>query len=168
MALTDLRSGADERATLTGFLDQQRAEVHEKCAGLNDQGAAYAPLETSPLMTIGGVVNHLRWVEYDWFERIFLGRPDLAPWTDEEPDREFTLGARTPIAEVLAAYETQCAQVREIVAAHDLDAKAQVTNARTGDPFTLRWILAHLIEETARHLGHLDLIREEWDGVTGH
>lgn len=166
--MTDTRSGADERAMLTGFLDHQRAKVHEKCAGLTDAGAAFAPLEASPLMTIGGLVNHLRWVEYDWFEHEFLGRPDLGPWTDEEPDREFTLGAQTPITQVLADYESQCARNREIVAAHDLDTAAQIPDSRTGIPFNLRWILAHMTEETARHLGHLDIIREKWDGATGH
>lgn len=167
MTSTDLRSGSDERATLTGFLDHQRAKVHTKCAGLTGEGAAFAPLETSPLMSIGGVVNHLRWVEYDWFERILLGGPDLGPWTDAEPDREFTLGAQTPIADVLAAYEAQCARNREIAAAHDLDARAAVPSRHTGEHLTLRWILAHMLEETARHLGHLDILREKWDGATG-
>lgn len=166
--MTDTRSGADERAMLTGFLDHQRAKVHEKCAGLTDAGAAFAPIGSSPLMTIGGVVNHLRWVEYDWFEREFLGGPDLGPWTDEEPDREFTLGAQTPITEVLAAYEAQCVRNREITAAHDLTTLLKAPDPREGEPLNLRWILAHMIEETARHLGHLDLIREQWDGATGY
>ena len=168
MADTDLRAGTGERATLTGFLDQQRLKVREKCASLTDEGAAFAPLPTSPLMTIGGLVNHLRWVEYDWYERIFLGGPDLGPWTDEEPDREITVGARTPIADVLAGYEAQCARNRAIAEAHDLDALSTIARRNTGEPCTLRWILAHLTEETARHLGHLDLIREQWDGATGY
>lgn len=167
MTQTDTRHGSGERATLTGFLDQQRTLVHGKCAGLADDGAAHAPLVTSPLMSIGGIVNHLRWVEYDWFERILLGRPDLGPWTDAEPDREFTLGAQTPIAEVLTAYEAQCTRNREIAAAHDLDTRAAVPSRHTGEHLTLRWILAHMIEETARHLGHLDILREKWDGATG-
>ena len=166
--MTDTRSGADERTMLTGFLDHQRAKVHEKCTGLTDAGAAFAPLESSPLMTVGGVVNHLRWVEYDWLEHVFLARPDLGPWTDEEPDREFTLGARTPIAQVLADYAAQCTRNREIAASHDLAAPAQIPDPRTGIPDNLRWILAHLTEETARHLGHLDIIREKWDGATGY
>lgn len=168
MTRTDTRSGTDERATLTGFLDYQRANVHHKCAGLTDAGAAFAPFETSPLMTIGGLVNHLRWVEYDWFEHVLLDRPDTGPWTDEEPDREFTVGAETPIAEVLAGYEAQCARSREIVAARDLGALSEHTDRETGEAFTLRWIIAHEIEETARHLGHIDIIREKWDGATGH
>jgi uncharacterized damage-inducible protein DinB len=168
MTRTDTRSGADERATLTGFLDHQRAGVHEKCAGLTDEGGAFAPLGTSPLMTIGALVNHLRWVEYDWFEHVLLGRPDTGPWTDEEPDREFTIGTETPIAEVLAGYAEQCARSGEIAAARDLDTLSELPHRETGEPFTLRWIVAHMIEETARHLGHLDILREKWDGATGH
>lgn len=167
MKATDTRAGSDERATLTGFLDYQRGLVAWKCTGLTDEGAAFAPLGTSPLMTIGALVNHLRWVEYDWFEHEFLGGPDRGPWTDAEPDREFSLGSRTPIAEVLAGYDAQCARNREIAAAHDLGTPARVPDPRTGVPLTLRWILAHLIEETARHLGHIDILREKWDGAVG-
>lgn len=168
MTRSDTRSGAGERATLAGFLDYQRTTVHWKCEGLTDEGAAFAPLESSPLMTVGALVNHLRWVEYDWFERIFLDRPNLGPWTEEEPDREYTLGAATPIAQVLAGYEAQCARSREIIAAHDLDSPSKVPDPHTGEPFTLRWIVAHMLEETARHLGHIDILREKWDGVTGY
>jgi len=167
MQRTEAPLAGDERAMLTGFLDRQRATVRIKCTGLDDAGAAVAPIATSPLMTIGGIVNHLRWVEYDWLEHDLLGRPDLAPWTDEEPDKEFTVGATTPIATVLEEYEAQCARCREIVAGHALDVTSVQTDRHTGEPFTLRWIVNHLIEETARHLGHIDLIREYVDGTTG-
>lgn len=167
MTPTDTRSGAGERAALAGFLDYQRALVRWKCAGLTDDGAAYAPLKTSPLMTIGGLVNHLRWTEYDWFEHMLLDRPDTGPWTDEEPDREFTVGAQVPIARVLTDYDAQCARSRRIIADHDLDTASKLPD-ETGTPFTLRWIVAHMIEETARHLGHIDLLREQWDGMTGY
>lgn len=92
---------------------------------------------------------------------------DTGPWTDEEPDREFTIGAQGPIVRVLAEYEDQCARSRRIIAEHDLDTRSKLTD-EAGEPFTLRWIVAHMIEETARHLGHIDVLREQWDGATGY
>ena len=163
---TDRPTALDERTMLTTFLDYTRATVHAKCEGLTDELAHLAPIPTSPLMSIGGVVSHLRWVETWWFETVFLGRPDTGPWTDDEPDREMSLGAVTPIAELLADYEREAVKHRELVAQHDLEDLAK-TPGRDGERMSLKWILHHLIEETARHNGHLDLLREMVDGVTG-
>ncbi|MGC5411161.1 DinB family protein, partial [Streptomyces sp. DT225] len=124
------------------------------------------PLPGSPLMTLAGVVNHLRWVEYYWFEVVFLGGEDEGPWTDEDPDREMRIAVDMPLADVLREYEEQCARYRELVAAHDLDTRAQRTRSSGLHP-DLRWILLHLVEETARHNGHIDIIREIVDGTTG-
>jgi Protein of unknown function (DUF664) len=71
-----------------------------------------------------------------------------------------------PIARLLADYERQCARSRELGASLDLDTPSKRT-VSTGEPVTLRWILLHVIDETARHNGHLDLLRELADGVTG-
>ncbi len=167
MDRTDQPAEWDERSTLSTMLDYARATVHAKCEGLTDAGARAAPLATSPLMTIGGLVSHVHWVEYWWLQVVFLGEEDAAPWTDEEPDREFSLGAQVPLADLLEAYEKQCARYRDLVAAHDLDARAE-RPVHGGDHPTLRWIVCHLIEETARHNGHIDILRELADGVTGH
>ncbi|MEV4473549.1 DinB family protein [Nonomuraea sp. NPDC049504] len=156
----------DERATLTTYLDYARATVHAKCEGLAEEDARRAPLPTSPLMTMSGLVNHVRWVEYFWFQVVFLGEDDQGPWTDEDPDREMRIAVEMPIARLLAEYEAQCARYRELVAAHDLDDRAKWAD-RDKDHVTLRWVLMHLIEETARHNGHLDMVREMVDGVTG-
>jgi uncharacterized damage-inducible protein DinB len=166
MTRTDLPSAWDERTMLTTFLDYVRATAIAKCDGLSDADAAKALLPTSPLTTIGGLVNHLRWVENSWFQWTFLGKEDEGPWTEEEPDREMSLGAELPLAQVIAEYEAECARNRELVAGLDLDTRA-VRPIRNGDLVTLRWILFHFIEETARHNGHLDLLREMVDGVTG-
>ena len=163
---TDLPPTWDERATLTTFLDYARATAVLKATGLSDELARTAPLPSSPLMTVAGVVNHLRWVEHCWIEAQFLGGEDCGPWTDEEPDREFTLATELPLAEVVCEYEAQSARFRTLVAAHDLDERAREP-MRTGELVTLRWVLFHLLEETARHNGHLDILRELADGVTG-
>jgi uncharacterized damage-inducible protein DinB len=163
---TDIPATWDERATLNAFLDYVRATVHAKCAGISDDDAKRAFLPTSPLMTIGGLVSHLRWVEASFIEGDVFGGDDPGPWTREEPDREMSLGAQIPIGVLLADYQAQCDRYNALLAPLGLDTLAK-KNLSTGVPATLRWILLHLIEETARHNGHIDLLREMADGVRG-
>ena len=163
----DIPSSWDERTVLTTFLDYARDTVHAKCAGLSDADARRAPLPGSPLMTISGLVSHLRWVEAGWIERTMLGGTVNAPWTDDDPDREFRIAVEVPLAQLLAEYRAACALHRDLVAALDLDTPSRgVLDWRT-EPVTLRWILFHLTEETARHNGHIDILRELADGVRG-
>ncbi|MFF4778488.1 DinB family protein [Microtetraspora fusca] len=166
MTRTDMPSSFDERTMLTTFLDYARATVHAKCEGLSDEDARKAPLPGSPLMTISGLVSHLRWVEYSWMQVVFLGEEDEGPWTDEDPDREMRIGPDFPLAELLADYEAQSDRYRKLVASHDLGTLAK-RKIRSGKEVELRWIIMHLIEETARHNGHIDILREMADGVTG-
>ncbi|GAA1897483.1 DinB family protein [Streptomyces sodiiphilus] len=163
---TDLPQTWDERASLTTLLDYTRATARAKCEGLSEEHAHRAPLTTSPLMSPAAVISHLRWVEYSWFEVVFLGEEDRGPWSEEEPDGEMTVAAGVPLPELLDRYEETSARYRELVAAHDLEATAK-RPVRDGRHVTLRWILLHLIEETARHNGHLDILREMADGTTG-
>jgi len=163
---TDRPPSWDERATLLAMLQYTRDTARDKCDGLFATGAAATPLVTSPLMSIGGVVNHLRWVEHSWIENRFVGGPDLGPWTDDEPDREFTLGATTPLSQVLEEYADQARRTDLLIAGFELESRSQ-TPLSSGDFPTLRWVVLHLIEENARHNGHLDVLRELADGVTG-
>ena len=155
---------ADERAVLTGFLDWQRATVHRKVDGLPTELANRALLDTSPRMTVAGVVSHLRQTEHDWFAGSF---PTLA---DEPFERDQHGGWPTDgraIADLLNGYTTECAQSRRIVAQLTLDTMQHFTPPQF-TPVSLRWILTHMIEETARHLGHLDILREQLDGTRGY
>ncbi len=163
----DVPSAWDERTTLLTMLDYARDTVHAKCAGLSDADARRAPLPGSPLMTVSGLVSHLRWVESGWIEEHMLGRAIDAPWTDEDPDREFRVAVEIPLAELLADYRATCARHNELVAGLDLDAPSRGQLDWRDEPVTLRWILLHLIEETARHTGHLDILRELADGARG-
>ena len=156
----------DERTMLTTFLDFTRATVHAKCAQVAAAGARNAPLPGSPLMTLSGIVNHLRWVENWWFEVVLQDLPNLAPWTEDDIDLEWRIAVERPIEELLAEYEGQCQRNRELVAGLDLATPAKVT-VRDGLTVTLGWIVMHMIEETARHNGHLDVLRELADGVVG-
>lgn len=155
----------DERTALTEKLDFQRATVHKKCEGLAEADA-HRRFLPSPLMTIAGLVSHLRWNEHSWFEVNLLGRPNCGPWTEGgHPDAEMMVDD-VPLAQLLQEYEAQCEESRRIVADTDLGALEPAPPPDSGAA-SLRWILLHLIEETARHNGHLDVMREFADGVTG-
>ncbi|MFD6877180.1 MULTISPECIES: DinB family protein [unclassified Streptomyces] len=156
----------DERTQLTTFLDYTRDTTRAKCAGVSAENARKALLPGSPLMTMSGLINHLRWVEYYWFQVVFLGEEDSGPWTAEDPDREMRIGVDFPLPQLLDEYAAQSARYRELVAGNGLDEKAR-RPVRSGLHVDLRWILLHLTEETARHNGHLDILRELLDGTTG-
>jgi uncharacterized damage-inducible protein DinB len=163
----DIPVSWDERTVLTTMLDYARDTVHAKCAGVSEQDARSAPLPGSPLITISGLVSHLRWVEYHWFEVILLGGPDEGPWTDEDPDREMRIATAIPLADLLDDYRRTTGRYRELAASLGLDTESKGALGWRTEPVTLRWIMFHLIEETARHNGHLDILREMADGVTG-
>jgi hypothetical protein len=153
---------ADERTTLTGLLDFLRATVELKLTGLTEDQAFARPVSPSAL-TPAGVVKHLTAVERFWFAIDFAGLHVEWPWTEDDPHGNFPLADDDTVDGLLAAYRAECARSREITAAADLDDQAR----GEGMTFNLRYALAHLIEETARHLGHLDLLRESTDGQVG-
>ncbi|BAJ26938.1 MULTISPECIES: DUF664 domain-containing protein [Kitasatospora] len=166
---TDTPPSWDERTQLSTFLDYARATAVAKCEGLSAEDARRSPLPGSPLMTACGLISHLRWVEQHWLEVVFLGGEPAGPMvliSDDDPDPEMRTAVDVPLPRLLAEYEEQSVRYRELVASHGLDDKAQ-RPIRDGRHVDLRWILLHLIEETARHNGHLDIIRELLDGHTG-
>ena len=164
---TDFPAAFDERATLTQLLSYVRLTVHAKCAGLSQSDAAQTPLPSSPAMSIAGLVSHLRWSEAFWIDVVFLGQPNQWPGTDDDSELQMRRGLQRPLAELLDEYATQAAHTDDVIAAREWDAEAVATDENTGKPFALRYIITHLIEETARHTGHLDILRELADGVTG-
>jgi hypothetical protein len=156
---------ADERTQLIGWLDLQRILVRNKLDGLRPEDEHRALLPESPLMTPAGLVSHMRWVEHLWFEAIFLNAPrDGNPaFRKDVADAEMRV-AGVPLAQLLDEFDAQWARSNEIVAAHSLDDIGQDPEFRP----SLRWIVIHMVEETARHIGHLDAIRELADGQTGY
>jgi uncharacterized damage-inducible protein DinB len=163
----DVPDSWDDRTILTTVLDYARDTVHAKCAGLSEQDARLAPLPGSPLVTISGLVSHLHWVECAWIDETLLGGTIDAPWTDEDPDREFRIAVEVPLAQLLREYRAACSRHRELVASLDLDTPSRGELGWRPEPVTLRWILHHLLEETARHNGHIDILRELADGTRG-
>jgi uncharacterized damage-inducible protein DinB len=163
---TTVRLG-DEAANLVGLLEWYRAGVAAKAAGASPRVATTSPIASG--VTIAGLVNHLALVEDDWMHHRFAGHPEPEPWAsapwDEDRDWEFHSANQEALADVIARYEAACARSREATGGRSLDDVA--VGARPGSEFNLRFALLHLIEETARHLGHLDIIRELLDGTTG-
>jgi uncharacterized damage-inducible protein DinB len=157
---------ADERTQLIGWLEMQRAIIHWKAEGLSEADAHRSVLPTSPLMTIAGVVSHMRWVEHLWFEVVLLGRPAEGPQFEEPEDADMMVDG-IPIAQLLEEYDRQCAVSNEIIASHSLDVVGRHPDFKASAA-TLRWIMFHMIEETARHAGHADAIRELIDGEKGY
>ncbi|MEV6968329.1 DinB family protein [Hamadaea sp. NPDC051192] len=155
------REDAGERETLISMLDFLRATVVLKVGGLTDEQAASRSVAASAL-TPAGLVKHLTGVERYWFSIDFAGHDLPEPWSAENSGA-FAVEPGDTLADLVAAYRAECARSNAAVADADLDERAHAD----GNSFTLRYAFAHMIEETARHCGHLDLLRESIDGQTG-
>jgi hypothetical protein len=158
--VTEPAHRGDERTALLGFLQRQRELVAWKVSGASE--TALRAVLTPTGLSAHGVVRHLTNVERSWVRDVFAGQDGLVfDWTDDDPDGELRVPETVTMAQLVADYADEAARCDAVVAAHHLDDVA----ARRD--FSLRWILLHLVEETARHLGHLDLLREQADGRTG-
>jgi predicted enzyme related to lactoylglutathione lyase len=164
-AFPDVRT-TGELEVLTRMLDWYREGVIAKVEGVSATNAAVRPLGSAT--SIAGLVKHLAVVEDSWLDGRFAGNPEPEPWKsapwDDDRDWEFTTAPTEPLADSVALYEAAIERSRAAVAGHGPDDLARNAGDR---PFNLRFVLVHLIEETARHLGHLDVLRELLDGTTG-
>jgi uncharacterized damage-inducible protein DinB len=155
---------ADERDALTQQLDFHRATLLRKLDGLDDEPLR-RPMTTSGLSLLG-LVKHLAETEHSWFLKIYAGvsEPDLYS-TDDDPDAEFRVGPDETADVLVEQYLRTSERARVVVAAGELD---DVVTTPWGAEANLRAILLHMVQETARHNGHADIIREAIDGTTGH
>lgn len=154
---------AAEFEMLTSFLDWYRIVMIRKIEDLDAEGLRRSPVASGT--SLGGLVKHLAYVERHWFGSSYGGLTLDYPWTDEDPDADFRLDEDETVASLTAFYKSECQRSRDTVAANpDLD---HVVPASRGRMVSLRWILVHMIEETARHAGHADIIREMVDGTVG-
>jgi len=159
--VTEAAHFGDERTTILGFLQRQRDLVAWKVGDAAD--AELRPVATPSGMTAPGIVRHLTNVERSWLRDVFAGQDGLTfDWTDADPDGEFHVPADVTMAELLADYAAESRRCDAIIAA-----AASIDSVSVRRRFSLRWILIHLVEETSRHLGHLDLLRERADGTVG-
>jgi uncharacterized damage-inducible protein DinB len=155
-------SDGGERELLTRFLDFERDTLLWKVSGLTREQLT-TPRSPSGLSLLG-IVKHLAYVERSWFQRRFMGRDVHVAWRGVEPDADFHIADDEAPESVFAFYRAEIEQSRRIVAATGSLDQLAVDADR---PVSLRWILVHMIEETARHVGHADLMREVTDGQTG-
>jgi uncharacterized damage-inducible protein DinB len=163
MAADETHLATDERGLVMAFLDYARGGVLRKVDGLSDEAAREA--RTASGTSLGGLVKHLTWVERSWLQYRFLGGEMVFAWTEEDPDADMRMEPQETLAELIADYGRAAEETRVLFAAHELD---EVTkNDPQRGPVSLRWIGWHLVEETARHAGHLDILREQLDGVVG-
>jgi hypothetical protein len=165
-----------EAATLLGFLDSQRATLEWKCRGLSDDQLR-AALLPSPI-TLGGLLKHLACVEDSWFSEVVAEGRLPEPWAsvdfDADPDWNWRSAAADSGAALRALWADAVSRSRGVITAQ-LSQGDDVALSQTHlvlpwggqDRVSLRWVLAHMIEEYARHNGHADLIRESIDGQTG-
>jgi hypothetical protein len=146
-----------EVEALRAALDGLRAGVLKKLAGLSDEDARRSTVGSGT--NIAGLVQHLTFVESLWFEEIVAGGGKSA-----RGDRSMQVDPSVSLRALRAEYRAACEASNKIIATVG-DADAPVT--RNGKKRDLRWVLIAVIEETARHAGHADIIREQIDGQTG-
>jgi hypothetical protein len=147
-----------EKRTLRMFLQAQRDSVLAIVEGLDGEQlrTSLVPSGWSPL----GMVEHLGHAERHWFQEIVTGAAGPLPWPD---------GHAPPPAAVFEFYRAQCRRSDEVLLATPLTAPPRERHpGPLGEEITdLRGVVLHMIEETARHAGHLDVVRELLDGRTG-
>lgn len=152
----------DEKISLRTSLDRHRDVVLWKIEGLDDEQlrARMTPSGTSLL----GLVKHLAAVEYGWFCETFGRETEPLPFDDDDPEADLRVTPSESTADIIAFYGRARAAADEVIGQLDLE---DLGTAWFGNQVSLRWVLIHMIEETARHAGHMDIVRELIDGATG-
>jgi uncharacterized damage-inducible protein DinB len=147
-----------ERETLQAFLDMQRGILVRKVRGLAEDQARRRLVPSGT--TLAGLVRHLTWVEREWF-RLTLAGEDITLPADDGWDT-----GDQPVEELIGDYEAACAESRAVAGSMELSDGSKQPHKHLGQ-VSLRWVLVHMIEETSRHLGQADILREQTDGATG-
>jgi len=159
--VTEAAHLGDERTTLMGFLQRQRDLVAWKLRDVPDD--ILRSVRTPSGVTLHGVVRHLENVERSWFRDDFAAERDLHfDWTDDDHDGEWHVAEDVTMATLLVNYAAESERCDAVIAA-----APTLDEVSEDGSFSLRWIIVHLIEETGRHLGHIDLLREQADGAVG-
>ncbi len=152
----------EEKASLHASLDRHRDAVLWKLEGLDDEQLRrqVVPSGTSLL----GLVKHLGAMEYGWFCHTF-GRPtEPLPLDDEDPDADLRVESDETTADIVGLYTRGRTAADEVIAELSVE---DLGTAWFGEQVSMRWVLIHMLEETARHAGHMDIARELIDGEVG-
>lgn len=157
-------AAAPERETLDAFLDLQRATAVAKVTGLSDAGARRNLV--SSRTTVMGILNHLAAAERYWFRRHVAGDGwSYSGWETDE-DSDWLVPDSITLSDLINEYERACQESREIADGLSMETLSSLPT-ELGRHVSLRWVIAHMTQETARHNGHLDILRELLDGSTG-
>ncbi|GHH86750.1 hypothetical protein GCM10018793_59880 [Streptomyces sulfonofaciens] len=151
-----------EKENLCAGLARHREAVLRKVEGLNDEQLR-RPMTPSGTNLLG-LVKHLAAVEYAWFCETFGRGTEPLPFDPDDENADLRVTAQERTADILAFYERARAAADRTIAELDLDTTG---TAWFGEPVSLRWVLVHMVEETARHAGHMDIVRELIDGASG-
>ncbi|KRD13163.1 MULTISPECIES: DinB family protein [unclassified Streptomyces] len=164
---TEPAQDADERTMLEGWLDYHRQTLAWKCEGLSDAQLRTASVPPSEL-SLMGLVRHMAEVERGWFRKVLVGEdPGPIYYSEADPDGEFHLTEQDTWDRAHSVWQAEIEVARQNAAGFALDELSHGKSRSTDEPFSLRWIYTHMIEEYARHNGHADLLRERLDGATG-
>jgi uncharacterized damage-inducible protein DinB len=152
----------EEKESLHVSLDRHRDAVLWKLEGLDD--AALRRVMTPSGTSLLGLVKHLGAVEYSWFCETFGRETEPLPFDDNDENADLRVRSDATTADIVAFYGRARAAADQVI--DDLDINETGT-AWFGEQVSLRWVLIHMVEETARHAGHVDILRELIDGMTG-
>ncbi len=161
---TDVPRTGGEREMLRAYLEFHRETLARKCAGLPDDDLRRRP--TPSALSLLGLVRHMAEVERSWFRRVIDGEDVPLVWSGDGDFQVAYDAATATRAEAFAAWEAEVAHARRIEAeAPSLDATG--VDRMSGEAYSLRLVMLHMIQEYARHNGHADLLREGIDGTVG-
>jgi uncharacterized damage-inducible protein DinB len=156
-------STGSERPVLEAFLDFHRQVLVSKVDGISENAARRRRVPSKT--TLAGLIKHMIGVERGWFQEVLGGRnpEDIGPNVGGG-DESWDLAENETVSSLIKEYEQTCEQSRLTAARFALDdAVPEPDLGRV----SLRWIYVHMIEETARHVGHADILREQTDGASG-
>lgn len=168
--LPELNKAADEMTTLVEMLNFYRVVLMHRGWTLTQEQLATRLSGHPSDLTIGGLLVHMALVEDWWYTYRFAGLDEAEPWasaTEDDPDWDFHEPANWSADKIMNQFTESVERSRAITeATESLDTLSARSHPATGEPWNLRWIMVHMIEEYARHCGHADLLREAIDGVT--
>jgi uncharacterized damage-inducible protein DinB len=151
-----------EKESLHVSLDRHRDVVLWKLDGLEDEQLR-RPM-TPSVTNLLGLVKHLASVEFGWFCETFGRESESIPFNEDDPDADMRAEPHETTADIVEYYGRARAAADRVIDELELD---DVGTAWYGDTVSMRWVLIHMVEETARHAGHMDIVRELIDGATG-
>jgi len=151
-----------EKESLHASLRRHRDVVLWKLDGVADEDLrrSLTPSGTNLL----GLVKHLAAVEYGWFCETFGRETEPLPFDEEDENADLRVEADESTEDIVDFYRRAVTAADDVISELDLD---DTGTSSAGETVSLRWVLIHMVEETARHAGHLDIVRELIDGATG-